>query len=287
MRDRVAARVTKVMKRVEGLIYDLQRLEDKRVKVPLISGLRCSASENWMLRVLAFALPQREGDFIDVGVNLGQTLIKLRALDPTRKYIGFEPNPTCVFYTQELIRMNEYRNCTLVPVGLFTETAVLSLDLFTASPADSAASLIPDFRPGGRIHDRVLVPVFTFDQVAATVGISKLGFVKVDVEGAELEVLKSMQQAIAKDRPTLSIEILPAYNPQNVPRIERQAEIARLLSSLDYTIFRVEKDGADEYRALRRLDTFDVHADLSMCDYLLSPAERADDIYRASLRAGD
>lgn len=38
----------------------------------------------------------------------------------------------------------------------------------------------------------------------------RLGFVKIDVEGAELNVLKGMRQALARDMPDLLVEVHPA-----------------------------------------------------------------------------
>jgi hypothetical protein len=99
-----------------------------RVRIPSINGISCDATEPWMIDLLAKVLQKRSGAFLDVGVNVGQTLVKIKALDPDREYIGFEPNPACVFYVQNLINANSFPNCTLIPVGLFTKDCILSLD---------------------------------------------------------------------------------------------------------------------------------------------------------------
>ena len=113
-----------------------------RVSIPAIRGISCFASEPWMVELLDCILPEQQGVFLDVGVNVGQTLVKVKAIDANRKYVGFEPNPVCNFYVQELIKKNDFKNCTIFPVGLFTENCVLSLDLFLNDPTDSSASLI-------------------------------------------------------------------------------------------------------------------------------------------------
>ena len=41
--------------------------------------------------------------FIDVGVNVGQTLLKLKSISSEINYLGFEPNPNCVNYLKNLI----------------------------------------------------------------------------------------------------------------------------------------------------------------------------------------
>ena len=59
--------------------------------------------EPWMNSVLKDVFKVCEGTFLDIGVNLGQTLLHVKTLEPARKYIGFEPNPTCCFYANSLI----------------------------------------------------------------------------------------------------------------------------------------------------------------------------------------
>lgn len=44
-------------------------------------------------------------------------------------------------------------------------------------------------------------------------GLTRLDFVKIDVEGAELQVLEGGQQAIGSFRPTLLIETRPGTRP--------------------------------------------------------------------------
>jgi len=50
-----------------------------------------------MIDLLKKILLLKDGVFIDIGMNLGQTLIKLKCVDPNIRYFGFEPNPGCVY----------------------------------------------------------------------------------------------------------------------------------------------------------------------------------------------
>ncbi|MDA7977264.1 MAG: hypothetical protein MPJ50_00680 [Pirellulales bacterium] len=118
-------------------------------KIPLTGGLgdeNLQLSEPWMTETLRRALPQCSGVFVDVGVNLGQTLIKLKCLEPERNYLGFEPNPACVSYVNRLIAANDYRGARLIPAGLFDANTVLELELY-GGEVNSAASLVEGFRP--------------------------------------------------------------------------------------------------------------------------------------------
>jgi len=56
--------------------------------------------------VMEGALATRQGAFVDVGVNIGQTLLKLLRIDPNRNYLGFEPQIACCFLIDQFIKDN-------------------------------------------------------------------------------------------------------------------------------------------------------------------------------------
>lgn len=59
-------------------------INDVGIRIPSIHGIACKESEPWMIDLLAALLHQRSGAFLDVGVNVGQTLIKVKAIDSDR-----------------------------------------------------------------------------------------------------------------------------------------------------------------------------------------------------------
>lgn len=78
------------------------------IKVPIIGGVEISniyEAEGWMDDILILlARKITSGTFIDVGVNIGQTLIKVKnSFNSSINYLGFEPNPNCVNYCYKLI----------------------------------------------------------------------------------------------------------------------------------------------------------------------------------------
>jgi FkbM family methyltransferase len=58
-----------------------------------------------------------------------------------------------------------------------------------------------------RDHADVLVPVDTLDNLCQQAGLTRLDFVKIDVEGAELQVLRGGERTIEQFRPSLLLEI--------------------------------------------------------------------------------
>ena len=59
---------------------------------------------------------------------------------------------------------------------------------------------------GGATLPTVRVPVETLDMLVARHGLGRLGFIKIDVEGHETEVLDGAAATLARDRPTVFLE---------------------------------------------------------------------------------
>src|SRR5262245_40272959 len=84
------------------------KLNGRSIRIPAINGMECDITEPWMLEILDGLLARTKGAFIDVGVNVGQTLVKVKSISIDRSYIGFEPNPACLYYVGELIKQNQF-----------------------------------------------------------------------------------------------------------------------------------------------------------------------------------
>jgi vacuolar-type H+-ATPase subunit D/Vma8 len=102
--------------------------------------------------------------------------------------------------------------------------------------------------------------------------LDKVGIVKIDVEGAELEVVKSLYQLLDTQRPIVLLEVLPVYSNENTMRKERQEELEKIFNELKYYLFRVDKS-EDAFVGLKRIETIGIHADLNQCDYVVVPNE--------------
>jgi FkbM family methyltransferase len=178
-------------------------------------------SESWMTEVLKKIQPVFNNHFVDVGVNIGQTLVKAYSVFDNVHYIGFEPNPVCYNYSKQLIELNEFSNCAIVPIGIGAKDEVVQLLFFSNDTADSSASIIKDFRDEKTVVKKEFVPVFHGKALTQFLP-SKVGSIlKVDVEGAELEVIEGLKSWINETRPIIIIEVLPVYTVENKFRLQR------------------------------------------------------------------
>ncbi len=253
-------------------------VDGTRFKIPIWRGVGLelrNESEPWMSNLLRrlFRAGVPPG-LVDVGVNVGQTLLKLKSIDLDFRYIGFEPNPFCVLFVQQLVELNHFRHCQLAPVALSDQPGLL--EFIAGSDSDSGGSMITDLRPGKEVIRKQYIAALQFDHLK--LDLHQLGIVKIDVEGAELLVLRGMKDFLRERRPCIVCEVLHAHSSAQLADVgARNAAIQRLLVDVEYLTYRVLK-GAAGVEKLEGVSAFpDLvwnHASPSFCDYLMVPRER-------------
>lgn len=221
------------------------QLNNKNFIVPVIKNMgllnRALDNEDWFLHLLKSLNLQADEDFIDIGVNVGQTLLKFRSVYDN-VYWGFEPNPSCVYYLDQLIKANHFKNINLIPVGLSTESSIAKF--YLKNEVDSAGTMINELRPGYYSADDITyIPLFSLDQLRPDIK-GKIALIKIDVEGAELEVLSGMTETLKKHQPLIVCEVLDSHTSENIPNMQHRADkLVKLMQRLNYSIHRVNHSG--------------------------------------------
>ncbi|MHC4841680.1 MAG: FkbM family methyltransferase [Planctomycetota bacterium] len=225
-------------------------------------------AEPWIAGLIRQLLDGRDGCFVDVGANVGQTMLICKAIAPDCSYVGFEPSSGCVDVLQKLIEINELVNTEVVNAALSNESGTATL--YADNPSDPAASIVDGFRSGPEYHGGNSETVEVIDGAECIERLSPCALVKVDVEGAELEVLNSLKGLLQAQRPAVICEILPVYDENSEAgkaRLERQKAIEELLREVGYSIQRINSNGE-----LSSLETFGIHSDLEKSNYVFLPA---------------
>jgi FkbM family methyltransferase len=213
-------------------------------------------------------LTRRAGTFVDVGVNVGQTLLKVKTRVPDARYIGLEPNAACYEYVRRLVAINRFTSCTLVPVALYDSAAVLELHI--RGESDVAGSAVPGFRPDDYYKQTNHVAAFPGDLVLRNLGAPAISVIKIDVEGAELEVLGGLQETL-RERPFVLCEILPLIaetTRRYQVRKPRQDRLLAMMQETDYVLYRMLANGR-----IALLENIEIHADVALTNYLFAPRE--------------
>lgn len=250
-----------------------KRINGRLFRIPILGNLGIAnrkIEDQWMVEILNLIIPYSNSKFIDVGVNIGQTLLKVKSVDHNIQYIGFEPNPACLFYLDKLVKHNKLENALIVPAGIALKTNIETLHFYNGNDAESSASIMSKFRNQARTHTKK-VSVFSVKDLQLSINFDGMSILKIDVEGSEAEVLEGFKNLIAKNNPFILIEILPVYNDLKKPeRLASQNHIQSLLKNLRYKMFRIEKS-KNSLEGFTEIFDIGVHSDLNNCDYIGVP----------------
>jgi FkbM family methyltransferase len=264
----------------KGLLQSFNFKSTKKIKgtkfiIPVINGIgyqHFTGFESWAAELYKRILENFEGTFIDVGVNNGQTILKIAAVNPEQSYFGFEPNPVCYYYSRKLIALNHLSSFKLFPVGLHTENKIV--ELFHDNEFAAGASILPNFRENKKKYNQVQnVMVMRGDEIILQQNPSAICFLKIDVEGAELEVVSGLKETINKYKPIISLEILPVYSLEKENgrfRKERQDALLAVMFSFGYKMMLINEHDL----TLTPLTDIEIHNDMGRTNYLFVPEEK-------------
>ena len=157
----------------------------------------------------------KEGDtVIDVGAHMGRyTITSSKYVGPNGKVIAIEAHPYNFKMLQCNISLNGLTNVTAVNCALY-------------SKRDKIKLYLPDEKEGYTMHHSVMsnylitkydekieqnfieVQAYALDELLETSGIKQVNWIKIDVEGAEYEVLKGAKEVLsASKRISILVEI--------------------------------------------------------------------------------
>ena len=200
--------------------------------------------EKYETKILKYFAEIKNGSIIDIGANLGYYSVILgKLLKPSDKLFAFEANPLVIEMLDKNIAINNLQdnikvfNCALSDMN--DQKLKLYLPLRAGSSAASLGKLHPDDKNN-------LIEILTrrLDDVDQIRNLDRISLIKIDVEGAELSVIKGALETIRKNKPVIFIELLRkwskifGYHPNDVLRILQEIgykafEVNRALTSIE------------------------------------------------------
>ncbi len=189
----------------------------------------------------------KPGDtFIDVGANIGVlSLLAARLVASSGRVFAFEPNPFVYSALVQLVHANGLADrCTVFPIALDRAPGSLRLSVSAFGSQTMARTSVMKFDPNAR---EVNIIGCTLDTVLSPLPAVKC--IKVDVEGAELNVLKGATRLVTRTHPIVCVEVHGLY-------FENPGEVVKPLFSLfsrigyvSWNLLKRQRETANEFLA--------------------------------------
>lgn len=127
------------------------------------------------------------------------TMYFSRLVGDTGKVIALEPDKENYKILQKNLELNNINNVIALNKGLWRNEAVLSFD---SSMGESSSVLFSD---QGGIGKQIKIPCVDLDSLLKDLGLPRVDFIKMDIEGAEIEAFEGMKQTLKMGSPSLAV----------------------------------------------------------------------------------
>ena len=164
---------------------------------------------------------------IDIGANIGlHTLRAAQLTGETGRVIAIEPSTWATNKLRRNLELNpELTKIIEICHNALGEQVERSITLGFQS----------SYRLSGKtdIYSEV-IDVLTLDSIADQSSLESVDFIKIDVDGHELHILRGAKQLLSISKPVLVVEFTPSYS---VNYIDELTEIEKYLQSLGYLAY--------------------------------------------------
>lgn len=144
--------------------------------------------------------------FYDIGANVGfLTVLGALLVGPQGMVYAFEPVPTNAAYVRRNARANRFAQVQVIEkaVSNHSGTGNLNLAKYSGGAALALASVEAPPDSDGTLQ----IDIVTIDDLIEHHGLKPPAVVKIDVEGAELEVLEGMEATTKRYQPVVIVEV--------------------------------------------------------------------------------
>lgn len=172
---------------------------------------------------------------LDIGANIGfHSLYFAELTGKTGKVISFEPIEVNFNAFKANLRLNNFPQISANNIALGNENKAIDIHIDSEQQNPGAFNLLADGIKNCTIKCE------KGDDFLKNLGVEKVNFMKIDVEGYEYEVLKGLKNTIAQSRPIINFEYDRNYQ---LKTNEDPSSIFNFLSQMDYHFFEIDGYG--------------------------------------------
>lgn len=165
-----------------------------------------------------YNLVKNDTTVLDVGTNMGETLLNLALINKDGLNIGFEPVPFLFEKARHNISLNDSENIRLENLALSNEKSSL---FFNFDNENHSGGIFLTTEAESKKNSQTVQAVKLDDYVEQN-NLDNISLIKMDVEGFEMNVLKGAAQTIERYKPVLFVEVDNTF-------LQRQNSSAKML----------------------------------------------------------
>jgi FkbM family methyltransferase len=159
----------------------------------------------------------KEGDIvIDIGAHIGRyTITSSKQIGNTGKVVAIEADPDNFELLKRNIALNNLTNVLPLNYAVFSTRTRIKLYEQSASAKYNSVMLTR----AAKTKNYVEVNADTLDSILKHNGINQVNWIKIDVEGAEFEVLKGSAETLSRENISLLVEVHNIKDPSHYRNI--------------------------------------------------------------------
>jgi FkbM family methyltransferase len=157
------------------------------------------------------------GTVVDIGAHIGLFSIFVSRTLHARRIISVEPDPANFKLLSKSISANHVENATLVMAAVADESG--ERRIYTNPSNTGGHSFYARGAPSR------LVGAISLTELFKSSGVSECSLLKMDCEGAEMEILESAPDELLRIVSAISLEYhLEAYSPERLEKFQKRME---------------------------------------------------------------
>lgn len=196
---------------------------------------------------------------IDVGANIGVTAIALALLAPRGSVLAIEADARNFDFLRRNVSANGFKNIVMVNF-LVGAPGTKKVYLFNKIEPGSSPSI--SVERAGAHHKYGLeekhMQCVSLDAIIPNHHLDRLDFIKIDVEGGELDVLAGAEQALARFQPTV-VMAFSAHCLMNFARINPPDALNKIMGIFPHVRRIAQHDGVTSLEHIDELDFMTGH----------------------------
>lgn len=174
--------------------------------------------------------------FVDAGANIGAYSVPAsRQVGPGGRVVAFEAHPVTYAYLARNVAQNGLGNVVALNNALGSKSGWVEMDYQRSNPGESHVA-------AGHKPTAPRVELVTLDDTLARLGIARIDYLKIDVEGYELEVLRGARGIIDRSPGiVVQTELIDRHLRRYGTAV---TDVAAFLRGLGLTQYMVHQDGS-------------------------------------------